>query len=356
MIARAVICVTLAVCSAASWAQTWAVLQPSPVSVAITVGHWIMTRDRREVFEIVVEGRARTFDQARDQAFRLAVEQALGSVVLSNSQAQHQHLVRDEIVSYAAGYVDRFDILARDQTSQGVTVRMRVWVARSQLSQRLLGTASTSSQIDGERLAAQTRTFERSRRDSDRVLNQVLMDYPERAFDVQLESQALRADNQRQTYLDVIYQVSWNQRYLKALGEAVQVVNQRRDCSRWFNCTATHSMVVRTNLVQADPQAWFDDAEAWRTVDQHAVASLPTVMFVFKNSAGQTVLGQCHSVAELDHSRYAPWRFVEVAPQRVTFNGLHQRRLQAKFDLSAQIMQQLDHVEIKVVRAAACPF
>jgi hypothetical protein len=42
----------------------------------------------------------------------LAVEQALGTLISSETEVNNGRIVRDEIVSYASGYVDRFDIVS----------------------------------------------------------------------------------------------------------------------------------------------------------------------------------------------------------------------------------------------------
>jgi hypothetical protein len=114
-----------------------AAIMPSPLGIVLTVGKWIYDAStRKQVYYIEVAGQGSNPTEARDNGFRLAVEQAIGSLISSETEVQNGRIVRDEIISYASGFVDRFEIIETRTTGTGTLVFMRVWVKRSDLSDR----------------------------------------------------------------------------------------------------------------------------------------------------------------------------------------------------------------------------
>jgi len=339
-------------------AQTTAaqMILPSPVSIAITVGHWIMTRDNRKVFYVEVQSQAETFTAARAEGFRLAVEHAVGSLILSETEARNGRMTRDEITTYASGYVDRFEIVQEQRVPGGVQLQMKVWVAHSALANRLLNQSQAAGRVEGERVQAQIDTFRQERQSADRVLSMVLRDFPHRAFDFRMEPTQVIVDNQRRPHLRFQFVMSWNPTYLTALGEAVIRVNQRQNCSGWLNnCRTENTVRVAMNAVKSDPQAWFDDRQAWDIFHQNLILSQPRILVTIRDNTGSKKLEQCWNAAELDHSSYAPWYFADIGPGFVTVNGLRSKRFDGFLDISNVRVDGFDRVEIRAIRANQCP-
>ena len=128
---------------------------PSPISVAITVGQWLM-KDREQVYYLQVRAQGRDEKHARNQAFRLAVEQAIGALVLAETEVRRGNVERNDVISYSSGFVHDFKILEQ-RTVNGVhEIVVDVWVARSHLADRLLSTIRSRCQaIPFARLACE---------------------------------------------------------------------------------------------------------------------------------------------------------------------------------------------------------
>ena len=81
----------------------------------IQVGEWVnkitINNQKVKVFYIRVETTASTFEQAKEQNFRLAIQEALGTFVLSEKVVKFEQIVRDDIVMYSGGYVQDFKII-----------------------------------------------------------------------------------------------------------------------------------------------------------------------------------------------------------------------------------------------------
>jgi hypothetical protein len=85
------------------------------------------------------------------------------SVINSEREVDNQRLRRSEVVQYAAGYVDRYEVKQTENENGFVVMTMDVWVKRSRLSDRLLGDHRTPGKIDGDRLQTQAETLDHSR-------------------------------------------------------------------------------------------------------------------------------------------------------------------------------------------------
>jgi hypothetical protein len=142
------------------------------MGIVLTIGQWLL-KDNRRVYYIEVAGVGPTETQARNNGFRLAVEQALGSLIASETEAQNGRIRRDEIISYAAGFINKFEIVDTKSTSRGIQVTMRVWVERSALADRLLSQSRADGTIDGPRATYKLDTLNQERRTGDAVVQQV---------------------------------------------------------------------------------------------------------------------------------------------------------------------------------------
>lgn len=106
--------------------------------------------------EVVVTGIGKTEDAANRQAFRNAVDQAVGSVVTAETLVENDALIRDRIVAYSDGYISKVERLgpARSVGDGLIEVRIRAVVAMGKLTEKLKSENITLTQMDGESLFA----------------------------------------------------------------------------------------------------------------------------------------------------------------------------------------------------------
>ena len=330
------------------------ILTPSPVSAVISVGTWVLTSERKKVFEIDVEAKANSFENAKKEGFRLAVEHAVGSFVLSETEVNNSRQKRDEIITYASGFVDRFEILNRSDEGNGVRLSMRVWVTRSSIAQRLLNKSETTGDLEGPQVHAKIETYQEYRNNADRVLSAVLNDYPQRAFDVGLQPAQVMLDSYRRPVVIVPFVLRWNEKYLNSLIETVQRVNPKPDCASSFRQCNTRSMItVRVNTMSKDPGAWFDDDITWNVMFQRMILVRPMYKVTVKDQTGRDQLRECYPARELDGLEYRSRYFVEAGAGKIAINGLMTQRLQLQLppNINTATMGQID---VSVVPQSAC--
>jgi hypothetical protein len=198
--------------------------QISPVSVALTVGQWII-KDSKTVYKVRVEASGNTPEQARSNGFRKAIELAVGTVVLGEAEAVNDRLLRNEVITYSSGYVDEFRVISES----GNRIVMDVWVSNSKIAHRLeaMGVSTTSVinaegiQRDWERRTTQDDTYNRRNTDAASLAKAVLDDYPRMAFKITtLGSRMTKNWNGEPEFL-ASYDIAIDQRYADSLKEVL---------------------------------------------------------------------------------------------------------------------------------------
>jgi hypothetical protein len=327
-------------------------LMPSPLGVALTVGQWLIFSDNKRIYYIEVAGRGDTAEQARDNGFRLAVEQALGSLISSETEVQNGRIARDEIISYAAGYVDRFTIVSTSTVGNQTDVVMKVWVGRSALADRLLNRSEKSGELDGARASVQLQTLNQERATGDALLQQVLNDFPKRAFDIDLRPTDILRQN-RSAMVEVNFKLSWNRDYLRSLWTALEATGQRT------------SRPASTIIVNGG--GWFggfggaakyDDTVKFELLANRMYAQGPTVMVSIRGPNREVLFSSCYMYQELDNmAQYnvTTQRFVEFGHGFARLNGHYTMPGRIQIPVGPSVLSRAHSVDMDIVLRKQCP-
>lgn len=351
---RIVVAMACAGLIAGASAQTLPVWAPSPVSIALTIGQWI-NQGSKKLYYVEVKSQAQDFESAKSEGFRLAVEHAVGTLTLSETEVKNSRLKRDDITTYASGYVDRFEIVDRSVVDGQTTVTMKIWVAHSAIANRLLNTSETDGEVDGERIATNVATITHERRSGDRVVDAVLADFPKRAFNIVLDPVKVIYDSQRRGQMRIEFHLSWNKLYLNSLAEALQTVNHNPKCQGIIRaCTYTSMIEVRQPGFSSNTRAYFDDTVLSTMFHQHMVISRPAILLTIKDTFGTTQFKQCFYTPELDHSDWRKNYYVNLNSGNITVNGDYGRWLNTYIDLTNLPVERLNKVELTVIRSSEC--
>lgn len=321
-------------------------LMPSPLGIALTVGTWLM-KDRVEVYYVQVESTGATAQSARENGFRLATNMAVGSLVMSQTQVNNGSIAQHEIINYSSGFIHDFRVITSRPGGEGVTVKMDVWVSKSIIADRVLNVSRDQAQVEGGRISAQIQSWQQERTTGDRVLETVLADYPQRAFDIAVGQTRVVADEQRKTFLVVPVTIGWNSTYLKSLTEALKTVNHRPDCGGWFSvCQSPY--VVKAPGVTAH---FMDDRVYW-IFDRHTYRTNPHVQMTILDRSGRPQHRDCFAVPEIGQE-YSPWKFIEMGPL-IQIHDWRNKRHNLWVELGSLPVANLDRIEVAVVRSDQC--
>ena len=92
-----------------------------------------ITVDAQGEAAILSGDKAQAKDKAMADAFRNAVEKAVGTFVTSDSQTKDFELVSDRVLTHSKGYIKTFDVVKQSDDGQTVTVEIKAVVGKDSL-------------------------------------------------------------------------------------------------------------------------------------------------------------------------------------------------------------------------------
>lgn len=196
---------------------------------------------------ITVTGVGKTFEEAKQQAFKKAIEFHIGANVLSDIETRNYARVKDEIYVYSAGYVDDYKIIKQENYNQSISLTMEVTVSESKIQNRIISIGRSNKDFNNQRHTAQLSTYLQERIDGDNLLLKHLKDYPHRALKIEQHKYRIVIDERRNASLIIPYEIRWNYDYIKTLREILSVI-QDKDNGLFKNNTSAVVIMVK------DPQ------------------------------------------------------------------------------------------------------
>jgi hypothetical protein len=356
MLKRILVAISSALLLSAAQGVTIADALRSPLGTGIAVARWIFEGSEKVLYVEVI-GEGSTSEQARQQGFRLAVEHAVGTVVSSETEVRNDRVARDEIITYASGYVDRFEVVEQQQVNNRVLVNMKVWVRSSKIANRLLNKSAAAGAVEGGRISTQIQTLQDERKSGDRLLSSVLADFPSRAFYIHLEKTQVIFDANRTGQLEVTFHLQWSREYIESIAEALTAISHRPDseCGGIFGCRniTFQAEVIRPGF-GSNTRAWFTDNVVEQLVRSNLVNSIPSIRITILDTSGKEQFKQCFSARELDHNAPAPFYYINLSHNKVAVNGNAGKWFNFYIDLGRLPTVNLDQVKVDIIRRANC--
>ena len=250
-----------------------------PWSLGIHLAEWVV-KERQKTFYVEVTADGATLEQARHSAFRIATERAVGVIVLSETETANSRLKRDEIISYASGYVDEYKIVDQTERQGRIWIKAQVWIKHSAIANRLLAGSVEPGKIDGERHSAQLSSLKHQQRSGDSLLSAVLNDFPKRSFVTKAGKTQIEVQPDRNAQLAVDFTAYWDHRYLEALNEALQNLKPKTPICGVHSTGDIVPIQAKKVMVRIkkNPMGWgfqdlncyhYDDPSFYHQVEQH---------------------------------------------------------------------------------------
>ena len=334
------------------------------------------------LYQVDVQAKGATFEIAKTDAFRLAVEQAVGTLLLSETEMQNGNITRRDVINYASGYVDRFEVLSRTDNPDNVQVTFRVWISHSQIANRLLGQSKDNGQFDGSRASAQISTLLQERQAGDRAVAVVLGDFPKRAFNVKLGKLELKFDERRNAVVEIPFLLSWSYEYLTSLAEVLQKTSQESKgfwetlfntakacigespnnqdyCARNYEKNYVRSKsYVQMNIKEPDKffsskknySFGFDDMDKVNLVKQSMIAKPFSVQVTINDQSNQVISSQCYKWNQLGSFVYPYYDTTVVIDGFYVLNG----SVPVNFGQRLKALESINNVDVVVVPDTQC--
>jgi len=169
-----------------------------------------------------VLGTGKTFEEAKLNGFQIAVEIAVGTVVVTEKKSVNNTLVRDQVVKHSSGYVDDFKIIDQSHTNSGYALTMDVKVKSSKIAEIILNTGDKGNNtFDTQRIMAQYNTIAKERNDAERLIDNLLDEYPKNSFVLTKIPTKIAMNSDRDMVLHVPYSFKWSDAWVENFLETV---------------------------------------------------------------------------------------------------------------------------------------
>lgn len=325
--------------SVGAGAQSW--LVPNPISI-ILASQTYFDQSRQKVYYIRVESQAPTFEQAKQQAFRLASEQVAGTVVLSESELRNSRLTRDEVITYSSGIVDEYKIVDRSDGPNFVKLTVDVWIAENAMAQRVLAKSATEQGIDGAALGTRVASILEERRRGDNIFRAIINDIPRRSFKVKNGVPVIKMDNARDTWAIVDWEVEWDDRFFRAFYEAARATG-RRPCT--WRCSDQ-----RVYYIQGFE---FDDIQKLEMIVERFRLLELSMMFSVLDADGRTMMKSCELLSTSHDSPLYPMLSAGMGRLNL-INSSIQRQTQLKLGQNWAAISKISEIRAEVVPKLQC--
>jgi hypothetical protein len=278
-------------------------LAPTPLSVALTVGEWIL-KDNKQVFVVDVEATAHSAESARKEAFKLAVSKALGSLVVVEREINNNNIIRDEFLTYSSGYVEDYLIKSESQQGSLFKVVATVSVSKSKIADRLRASNIASNKVDGEKLQNKIETYTNQAASSDKIIENLIKDFPHKSFQIDVGKYSSRI-KERQLEISVPYRISWDQAYLLAIEEALVRTREGSDPLDGKYARLPSVISIKKKGDWFKTFAAFPDRIKEEIFYKYMIASKPLLMVQMRDSNDDLVYRECFEMPHLSGQFHA---------------------------------------------------
>ena len=294
-----------------------------------------------------VSGEGSTFEEAKQNAFRTAIEFVAGSVVTSERESTNYKLVKDEILVYSAGYVTDYKILNTITSGNKVRVIVDVQVSSSKLSDRILGAGREPKNFDNDKHYNQHQTYLQGKNNADRLLNQVLNDYPKKAFTITQGVHQFKVDQYRNGIVEIPLELKWNYNYIASFNEALKILEDGS------NGLLKHSP-GNVTVMAKDPKDWvigsknqykFNDMVIISSIRTSMQQHKPNILLSIKDFNNNTVFKQCYIPDSIAGKKPA---FYDLGTTLVVY-GNQTEKNKIELGLTQDAIKQINSIELNVV-------
>lgn len=207
-----------------------------------------------------------TEDQALQNAFIKAIEYEVGVLILAEKESKNLELIKNDIMAYSSGYVEDYKIVSSKKLNDTYFITVDVLVSNSKIKNRILGRSNTDNKFEGNKHSNQYKSYFGQRVSSDKLLDLVFNDFPNKAFIINQKQYSIVYDNQRQAIVKIPFDFRWNHNYLEAVNEMLENIE---DVS---NIYTAHQGYVITILKK--PNEMFGTQRRYRFNDMVSIRRL----------------------------------------------------------------------------------
>ena len=172
---------------------------------------------------VLVTGIGENKELAKENAIVQATETYCGLAVVSDKKFKDRKTVRNDVVTSSSCLIQSTKLVKEEIIGDSVKVTLEVTLQNLPISERILSTNNQYTSPETYNWKTQIDSYNSTLDDRDRLLRQVLADFPYNAFNIKQKDAFIYFDN-RMSYFVVPYIINWNPNYVKALQHTFKLV------------------------------------------------------------------------------------------------------------------------------------
>lgn len=246
---------------------------------------------------LTVTGTGPTYEQAKQTAFRKAIEYKVGVLVVSDLEVKNRKVYKDEIYVYSSGYVNDYKVLKQETNDNNVTVLLEVNVNESKLKNRILSDGKSTSEFNGDKHQTQITTYQQERTQAVNLLQKVLDNYPSSFFNIKQSKYTIKLDYANNPSLEIPYVLSVNYDFVKSFKESLSYIQNCRPTffTKCASMVRTHAKDPKAFLLGEKDEYFFNDIEIINLIHNNFVDSEPRIYIEFLDIKNEPLRYVCYT-------------------------------------------------------------
>lgn len=298
-------------------------------------------------------GVGNTYEEAKNNAFKEAIEHHLGVVIASERESHNNNLTKNEILAYSSGYVDEYKIISQQTTGNKVHLVIDVKLALLRISDRIMSNGKDNKYLDGAKHDSQYKSFMENKQNGDKIIASVLSDYPSRAFLINQNKYFIKIDSNRNLTLSIPYTMEWNPNYIASFHDATKVVADGK--LSFLEKSGIGRIYPGAVTIENESYYFSDNVIPLKIVYGMLAGNEPHINVKLKDSSNQSHYSKCVTpIVTYDNFRGPPGTVYLVVNQTASESGNISINIHRDSRL-ANMMKNLFTIELSVIPKKLCP-
>lgn len=305
---------------------------------------------------IRVIGIGSDLEKAKQNAFVNAIEIYVGTVVVSEKELINQKLTKDEILNYSSGFIGDYKLVSQVVIGSQVQVVMDVTVVPNRISHRILGKHNDTKNIDNQKIKTQIDSFLSQRDNANKLLQQVLNDYPYKAFEIEARPFYIK-NNYSTMQFKMPYKLNWNYNYLQSLNDTLNYIQDHKSEFLSRAPSQVHIMVKNPNdlFLGKKTKFEFQDPRYTNQLHDNFYNNELRILARLLNDKNQTVWHICHHPNFLSGKK--PAFYSSGDANNLVFFGNAIEQGEITLDISPNlyaILNTINRIQLQIVKHTDC--
>jgi len=207
-----------------------------------------------ETKTVEVTGEGNSKDEAVKNGLRSAVEKAVGTMISSKTYVSNNMLIEDNILSYASGYIEDYQIKAFTDLFGHCKAVMDVKVASLKLNQKLDSLNIAKTEIAGQKFAVQVESKMKAEKDAAKMIQPVLDKFPQVAYVATVDAPALVGNDDDEATVKISYHIRFDSTWMNEFEQTLSGIALGKvkssgieDIMNNYDAAKKHSIVFARN-------------------------------------------------------------------------------------------------------------